>query len=252
MSAGFMYNILVSSHLMASNDSQNHIVHHLLTIFALGASPGALQQAYSNNDSYQRLALPVESKVVSQLHNPETFKSCLGKEEHYGDFVHFFQSEMEKHGWQRVVNTYLFSNTYMSNDLFGRLFAGLLHPLIHLGFGLEFEQPAIIAEALSQAAVHEDWVSPILWKCEEAARLHDGVEKSLLQILDEIREDRIMHEAVKWEDDNKLRDGLMVRAFDHAANVVSQWRVKDGELESKTLEMMSSVCKLSTIHALFS
>jgi hypothetical protein len=220
---------------------QNHIVHHLLTIYALGASPGALQEAYSINDSYQRLALPVEPKVVSQLSDPEIFKAYLGKEENYGEFLRFFQSEMEEHGWQRVINTYLFANTSRSNDLFGRLFAGLLHPLIHLGFGLEFEQPAIIAEALSQAAVHENWVSPILWKCEEAARRHVGPRKPLLQILDEIREDKAMHEAVRWEDDNKLQDGLMVRAPDHAVNIVGQWSVKDGELESKTLEMLSSV-----------
>lgn len=224
-----------------SDKAQNHIAHHLLTLYALGATPGALQEAYSNNASYQRRALPVDPKVVSQLSDPETFKACLGKEERYGDFLLFFQSEMETHGWQRVINTYLFANTSMSNDLFGRLFAGLLHPLIHLGFGLEFEQPAIVAEALSQAAVHENWMSPILWKCEEAARRHVGPTKSLLQILDEIREDKVMHEAVRWDDDNKLRDGLMVRASDHAANIVSQWSVKDGELESKTLEMLSCV-----------
>lgn len=33
-------------------------------------------------------------------------------------------------------------------------FTGFLHPIIHLGFGVEFQQPAIIAEALAQAAVH--------------------------------------------------------------------------------------------------
>jgi hypothetical protein len=177
------------------------------------------------------------------LSDTETFNSCLGKEEHYREFLLFFQSEMEKNGWQRVVNTYLFANTSTSNDLFGRLFAGLLHPIIHLGFGLEFEQPAIIAEALSQAAVHENWVSPILWKCEEAVKRRVGPRKPLLQILDEIREDKVIREAVRWEDDNKLRDGLMVRVADHVVNTVSQWSVKEGELESKTLEMLSSVCK---------
>jgi len=204
-----------------------------LTIYALGASPGELQKAYSSNDTYQRHAVPVESSIVSQLNDPEAFKACLGKEEHYSDFLFFFQSEMEKHGWQRVLNTRLFANTSMSNDLFGRLFAGLLHPLIHLGFGLEFEQPAIIAEALSQAAVHENWVSPILWKCEEAAKHHVGPGKSLLEIVDEIRDDKVLLEAVKWDDDNKLRDGLMVRASDHAADVVSQWSAKGDELEPK-------------------
>lgn len=177
------------------------------------------------------------------MSNPKTFKACLGKDQHYGEFLGFFQSEMEKHGWQRVVNTYLFANTAASDDLFGRLFAELLHPLIHLGFGIEFEQPAIIAEALSEAAVHENWASPILWKCEEALKRRGNPNKSMLQILDEIRDDKTMHDAVRWEDDNKLRDGLMVRAPDHAANIVSQWGAQEGDLEPKTLEMMSSVRK---------
>jgi Questin oxidase-like len=220
-----------------------------LTIFSLGGSPADLQRAYSNNCDYQRLALPVKSKVVAQLSEPETFKACLGREEHYGEFLRFFQSEMEKYGWQRVVNTYLFASTSISNDLFGRLFAGLLHPLIHLGFGIEFEQPAIIAEALSQAAVHENWTSAILWKCEEALKRRNGPSKSLLQILDEIRDDKAMHDAVRWEDDNKLRDGLMVRAPDHAANIVSQWSAEEGDLVPKTLEMMSAVRKLPQNHA---
>ena len=30
---------------------------------------------------------------------------------------------------------------------------GFLHPIIHLGFGIEFNQPAIIAEALAQYVI---------------------------------------------------------------------------------------------------
>lgn len=43
-----------------------------------------------------------------------------------------------------------------------RLHAGFLHPMIHLGFGVEFQQPAIIAEALAQAAVHDNWIGYVL------------------------------------------------------------------------------------------
>lgn len=47
------------------------------------------------------------------------------------------------------------------------LIPGALHPLIHLGFGVEFEQSAIVAEALAQAAIHPGWSGPFLEKAAE-------------------------------------------------------------------------------------
>ena len=37
-----------------------------------------------------------------------------------------------------------------------QLGAGIMHPWIHLGFGIEFEIEDVVAEALAECAVHED------------------------------------------------------------------------------------------------
>jgi hypothetical protein len=36
--------------------------------------------------------------------------------------------------------------------MLARLYEGAYHPIIHLGLGIEFQQPGIIAEALAQLA----------------------------------------------------------------------------------------------------
>ena len=75
-------------------------------------------------------------------------------------------------------------------------FAGFLHPLIHLGFGVEFQQPAIVAEALAQAAVHDNWIGPFLHGAEEAAASIDE-SKGLVQLLNEIRADKKLSTAAE-------------------------------------------------------
>ncbi|KAG6891952.1 hypothetical protein C0995_006374, partial [Termitomyces sp. Mi166 len=41
-------------------------------------------------------------------------------------------------------------------DMFNRFLGGLIHPMIHLGYGLEFNLPGMVIEGLAEAAVHSD------------------------------------------------------------------------------------------------
>ena len=115
---------------------------------------------------------------------------------------------------------------------------GFLHPIIHLGFGVEFKQPAIIAEALAQAAAHDTWIGPLLFAAEKSATPEKS--KPMVEILDEIRADTKLSMAAHWEDRNKIRDGLLVRAPDEMIEYASQWNVKSDELEAKTAEMTNA------------
>ncbi|KAI4282923.1 MAG: hypothetical protein L6R38_002542, partial [Xanthoria sp. 2 TBL-2021] len=114
-----------------------------------------------------------------------------------------------------------------------------LHPIIHLGFGVEFNQPAIIAEALAQAAVHDGWTGPFLLETEEAAsKIQDS--KSLVEILDQIRADPKLRMAAHWDDGNKVRDGILARAPNEMIKYAAQWKVGLDELEVKTAEMTNA------------
>jgi hypothetical protein len=78
----------------------------------------------------------------------------------------------------------------------------LVHPLIHFGFGIEFHQPAIIAEALAQASVHSAWLTPFLLSTEKAS-LDIQTTKTLPQLLDEIRANPKLANAAHWDDASK-------------------------------------------------
>ncbi|KAH6638900.1 hypothetical protein C7974DRAFT_373204 [Boeremia exigua] len=221
----------------------NHIAHHLLTIFALGATPQEIQQGYDTNVSYQRPPEPLKEAIVNDMRKPERFKTYLGKEQYYHDFLVFFQKEIETKTWQRVLDEFLFASDERAEDLLARSYAGFLHPIIHWGFGVEFQQPAIIAEGLAQACVHDKWMRSLFLAVEEAAekKRDAGDRKTIVQLLEEVREDKELSNAAHWEDGNKIRDGIMKRALDKMVAVASQYTIReDDDLEEKTAEMINA------------
>ncbi len=118
---------------------------------------------------------------------------------------------------------------------------GFLHPIIHLGFGIEFHQPAIIAEALAQAAVHSVWMSALLMGAEKATKDNNVKQsKTLVELLDAIKADEKVANAAHWDDGNKLRDGIIKRAPDEMIKYASQYVVSPDELEEKTAEMTNA------------
>ncbi|GIC90050.1 questin oxidase family protein [Aspergillus udagawae] len=235
----------LEKHHVFFNESgfHNHIVHHILTIYALGATPDEIRAAYGRNKTYQRPVMPTTQSVVESMHDKSQFQQHLGKEESYPNYLAFFQQEIEKKGVADVLNEYLFSGSECAESMLARLFGGFLHPLIHLGFGLEFDQPAIVAEGLAQTAVHEDWIGRLyLLPVEKAAGgIGKPGKKTMLQILNEIRADKNLAESVKWEDGNKIRDGVMKRAPDQMIQYAAQFSVSAEQMEEKLAELLNLV-----------
>jgi hypothetical protein len=175
------------------------------------------------------------------MSNPSHFSAHLGKEKYYYDFLLFFQSEMESKGWENVLNEYIFAGDERADDMLGRMFAGFLHPLIHLGFGLEFNQPAIIAEALAQAAIHDTWTKDFLLNTEKISNSRPApASKSLPEVLDAIFADQKLSKAAQWGDGNKIRDGILVRAPEEITSHALSWVPTAEDLELNTLEMVNA------------
>ncbi|KAF3045941.1 hypothetical protein E8E12_008299 [Didymella heteroderae] len=221
----------------------NHIAHHLLTLFALGATPQEIQRGYDINVSYQRPPEPLRDSIIKDMHQPGRFNTYLGKEQFYHDFLVFFQKEIEEKTWQKVLEEYFFARDDRADDLLARLFAGFLHPIIHTGFGIEFQQPAIIAEGLAQACVHDKWMKPLFHGLEEAAEKNRGKSygKTIVQLLEEVKKDDEVSNAAHWGDGNKIRDGIMKRAQEKMIMIASQYTIReDDDLEEKTAEMINA------------
>ncbi|RMJ28751.1 hypothetical protein PHISP_00396 [Aspergillus sp. HF37] len=222
----------------------NHTVHHLLTLYSLGATPDQIQAMYDLNKHYQSLVQYLPASVAVQLRDRAFFKQCLGNLSYYESFVRFFQDEIAERGIPDVVNETLFQRHDVSDDILGRMHSGFLHPMIHLGCALEFNQPLLVAEALAAGCVHDDWPRLFLFPVEK--HVQDNPEtppKSMLEIMDEMHQDPAIKDAVQMSDPlNKISDGLLAKARDELIPFLAQYRVQptEDDLQSQMVDMVHS------------
>jgi hypothetical protein len=110
----------------------DHLVHHLLAMWSLGATPNEIQDMWDYNATYQdsmnegRFA--AQSSAFQSLKDPETFQKCLGIDDCYPDFLQFFENEIDAKGMEAVIKEYLLQGDDRANDILGRMFAGLFFP----------------------------------------------------------------------------------------------------------------------------
>ncbi|KUI67496.1 Oxidoreductase AflY [Cytospora mali] len=248
-SAEVTSNILTENHELYhtrwKQTFHNHTVHHLLALWALGASPTEIKDMWEYNKPYQSSIEQATVPQDPQLKDPKVFDDCLGKNEHYSDFMRFFEGEIAEHGVPSVLKEYLLKGDERADDIFGRMYTDLVHPIIHLGCGIEFHQPSLVAEALAGACVHENWPKHFLLAAEENVRTNDGLKSTtLLDILDQLRSDPVISTGVKSTDPfNKIPDGLLKRITpEQWAPYLGQFQVKptDEDLHAKMTEMMQT------------
>jgi hypothetical protein len=94
-------------------------------------------------------------------------------------------------------------------------------------------------EALAQACIHDGWTGKFLHAAEAAAKDAKS-PASLVQLIREARNDEKLRKSADWDDGNKVRDGVFVRAPDEMISLASRWSVKPEELELRTAEMINA------------
>lgn len=102
----------------------DHILHHILAIYALGGTSAQLGKAYKLALDSQRPTRRPDIQRVSDFQDPEKFKQCLGQGEYYDDYFAFFQNEIGENGVLNTVNKYLFSGDETAEDMLRRFFSG--------------------------------------------------------------------------------------------------------------------------------
>jgi hypothetical protein len=227
----------------------NHIVHSLLTVLSLGASPEELKARYEDGVPIQRAMPSVDNELLEKLkkHEPDALYNALNGQVHqYHTFLEFFKSEISAKGWREVIQEYVLARDKVADLILARMYEGAYHPIIHLGLGIEFQQPSIVAEALAQAAAHDvSNIATLFQNAEsEAAISYPSLKpKSMLDLLNEVRSNDTIRNAPKWTDfGNKMRDGIVGRAGEQMASLASQFRIplNQNDLERRTAEMIST------------
>lgn len=103
----------------------DHLVHHLLSIYSLGANAQQIQAAYDLNKNYQRSTGVQFQTTGHKLLDAETFKMHLGDSKYYQNYLEFFQNEIALNGVEKVLNEYLFKGDDKADDLLIRMYSGV-------------------------------------------------------------------------------------------------------------------------------
>ncbi|KIX05633.1 uncharacterized protein Z518_03605 [Rhinocladiella mackenziei CBS 650.93] len=226
----------------------NHILHHLFAIYALGASPEDLRAAYSRNADYQKIKRDVKvPDLIQKLADPECFRQSLGQPVLYEDFLQFFKTEVAARGVERTLSSFVFAGDERADDMLARMFGGLLHPIIHLGYGLEFKQPLAVAEALASAAIHDTFMAEICVPAEAESQKHDKAypETDMMTLIKQIQDDCDIVESISEDEThNKLMTDLMPRAGKKLIKILAQYTVRPEQIDDKLSEMAQVDCYL--------
>lgn len=218
----------------------NHIPHSLLTVLAMGGGSTQLKRAYDDNERLQRPLPPVDRQAVEELHDPQNFRARMLQLRQYPTFLDFFEQEIEAKGYPAVVNEYCFGHTPLADVMFAQLYEGLYHPIIHLGFGAEFDQASIVAEALAHAASHDSsHIDVFFTRSEQLARSGSVPAKPLVELYAQVRAHETIRAAARLQDGPMRGKGVLVRAMDELVAVAAQFQVSAGQLERGTAEMIS-------------
>lgn len=225
-----------------------------MALYGTGASTADIQKAYDLRHPLQRPVVSQHQDAVKDLITHWDHASeYLGKEEHYPDFLAYFQRAIEREGYESVVKSHLLKGDDSANDLLLRLHAGVVHPLIQLMYGLEWKQPAIVAQALAQACVHNvQGLDQLLLVCEQQANAAPRSTKmpSLLSMYERVRMDPQLACSVRMEDKSKIEDGIIQRAKDVMLAILEQVHVEPEELEEKTAEMFHAMVLVASSAAI--
>ncbi|KAF8873946.1 hypothetical protein BD779DRAFT_1664309 [Infundibulicybe gibba] len=188
----------------------NHLSHHLLAAYDLGASASLLEAIYQ---LHAEKLLPIDTVdrangIVKRLDlsiTESNWTEFLGKEVYYAPLLKFFSIEVEAYGARGLLDLkFVFSPDANKDgvDMMRRFFAGIFHPLIQVGYGLEFQSDAIVAQGLAQAATHTPARLQQFHPSFEPARNLSSLP--LLEILRQLYESPILKPAMPYNPDTSI------------------------------------------------
>ncbi|KAK3382223.1 hypothetical protein B0T24DRAFT_686106 [Lasiosphaeria ovina] len=222
----------------------NHIPHALLSTLAMGGGAQDLRRAYDDGEAIQRPMPAVDFAAVAELADPAKFRARAQTLDEYPTFLVFFEREIAAKGWQAVVAEYVLARTPLADFMLAQIYEGLYHPVIHLGFGVEFGLSGLVAEGLAQTASHDPMHIDVFFaKAEQLAASGTVPPKPLLALYHEARASTNIRTAARAPDGPwKVRDGVLGRALDETVALAAQFQVDPTDpvaVERATAEMIS-------------
>ena len=194
---------------------------------------------------------------------------------YWSAYKDFFADALRENGIGPVLEKYLFTRKYNEppQRMLSRFLMGVVHPIIHAGYGCEFGLPGLVAEGLAMACVQEDDMADMFpqsvfpWNDERSANglthsVVEGISVQLssvgfnetyaaesgphaLEILARIANDASFTPKVLGIDDCKLGELRMEQVLNKIGpklfKLVSEWTVDgadQGEVYRKIEELI--------------
>lgn len=66
----------------------------------------------------------MDGNVITDLQDAAKFKKYLGQERYYRDYLTLFQQEIDKKGYEEVLNEYMLKGDERADDMLVRMYAG--------------------------------------------------------------------------------------------------------------------------------
>ncbi|KZS88845.1 hypothetical protein SISNIDRAFT_552439 [Sistotremastrum niveocremeum HHB9708] len=139
----------------------NHISHHLLAAYDLGADDVVLGAAERVGDEKPQRLIDyyLEDDASASIPKPgeitdENWKTWLGQHSAYQAYIPFYLNRLEKLGVAEVLERYIFADEVNGEDtrMLVRVFVQIFHVFITIAYGIEFGSNHLIAQGLAQAA----------------------------------------------------------------------------------------------------
>ncbi|KAG6844831.1 hypothetical protein H0H93_016339, partial [Arthromyces matolae] len=125
----------------------NHSIHYALALWALGTDDEVIQAAYKHDCGM----------LLPRFKSPGTI-TLSNWIDHLGDddaYLDFFNDIVKKQGVNGAVQEYIFSEKAnfvagrkedQQPEMLNRFMDGIIHSLIQVGYGLEFNVPGLVIE----------------------------------------------------------------------------------------------------------
>ncbi|KAJ3511899.1 hypothetical protein NLJ89_g3834 [Agrocybe chaxingu] len=132
----------------------NHAAHRAIASWALGADAGAIQKGYKLDCHYEKPAFESPGAITS-----DNFYEHLGDDKYYNAYMQFLVQFIKEKGATAALEEFVFSRranvgpsanipTEKQPQILSRFLAGLVHSMIHVGYGAEFGLSGMVVEGL--------------------------------------------------------------------------------------------------------
>ncbi|KAF7317363.1 hypothetical protein HMN09_00472600 [Mycena chlorophos] len=245
----------------------NHLPHHLVAAYDMGATPALLRAIWDDEVTILRPIGRCGTDV--EVGN---WTERLGEHGAYGSYLAFFESQVVEHGPEKTILDYIMAPKANGNEakMFARFLSGgrvsfcssspayptnSVHPLLQIGFGLEFGQNNMIAAGLAMTAVTSSRQPAFVLDSasglpEPTAAPIQGM--TLLQLLQEVYDSEVLHPVMPYDPNATITQRFEAFAADPARaeeikRIYSKWWLSPDATQEEINHKMKECLLQSTL-----